>query len=297
MRRGPVEATGRVSVSTGGVEGDRASSTESRAPFSSDGRFAVFSSAAANLIDGDTNGKERYLPQRSHEQRDQTGQRFSLGGQPTGDSDYPRSAATGAMWRSARSRPTSSAGTATARRTCSSAIWSATNDQGERFRCRSTGKRRQLSAGDQREWTVCRVRFERFQPRQRRQQRLHDIFVRDMQSNTTTKISSRSSTLGSVWDHAYPTISGDGRFIAYSASTRFSLGVEQGGSVILYDRTTGTSSTVAARHPISITTIPRSASTGVISRTRGSIGLLPSLSTTTRERPIRTTSPPGPPTP
>ena len=47
--------TTRVSVSSRGIQGDRGVSSFDPS-ISADGRFVAFSSAAANLVPGDTNG-------------------------------------------------------------------------------------------------------------------------------------------------------------------------------------------------------------------------------------------------
>jgi len=76
----------RVSIGTGGVQGNGASETASITP---DGRFAAFASTASNLVDGDTNGQRDIFV---YDRLNGTTERVSIssdGSQLNGTSHHP----------------------------------------------------------------------------------------------------------------------------------------------------------------------------------------------------------------
>ena len=81
------------------------------------------------------------------------------------------------------------------------------------------GRRRQfLQRVDLRRWSLCRVSIAGGQPRPRLQDSFEDVFVRDLQSNTTTLVSRASGVAGTVGDNSSysSSISLDGNQVAFT---------------------------------------------------------------------------------
>ncbi|MET8152692.1 TolB family protein [Actinoplanes sp. NPDC049668] len=71
----------------------------------------------------------------------------------------------------------------------------------------------------------------------------HDVFVRDLQAGTTTMVSVTGSGVGAGWrdDSYYPSISGDGRYVAFETEARLTpTDTDRLIDVYVYDRVTGT---------------------------------------------------------
>ena len=123
-RSADAQTTERVSVASGGTEGNGASLSSA---LSADGRFVAFVSAATDLVAADTNGVSDVFV---HDRQTGATERVSVasgGAQGDGSSGligfaFPRrSRPTAASSRSSALRPASSPATRTARPTCSSA--------------------------------------------------------------------------------------------------------------------------------------------------------------------------------
>src|SRR5437016_825414 len=111
------QTTERVSVTSGGTEGNGASLGSA---LSADGRFVAFDSAATDLVAGDTNGVSDVFV---HDRQTGTTGRVSVasGGTQGNDSSAgPVLSADGGLVGSTARRPTSSPATRTARTMCSS---------------------------------------------------------------------------------------------------------------------------------------------------------------------------------
>ncbi len=76
------ETTERVSISSGGAEGDGGSSIPT---ISADGRFVAFESSATNLVPGDTNGKRDIFV---HDRQTKTTERVSISSGGAEGNDY-----------------------------------------------------------------------------------------------------------------------------------------------------------------------------------------------------------------
>jgi Tol biopolymer transport system component len=175
------DTTTRVSIGSGGVEGDNDSSAPA---VSSDGRFVAFRSYASNLVAGDTNEVEDVFV---HDQTTGATSRVSVdsgGGQANAESDAPSISADGRYVAFGSD--------------ASNLVAGDTNGAG-------------------------------------------DVFVSDRAAASTSRISVSSS--GGQGDGASvdPSISGDGRFVAYGSYATNLVGGDSNGrtDVFVHDRLTG----------------------------------------------------------
>jgi Tol biopolymer transport system component len=179
--------TTRVSKSNAGVEGDDASLNPA---ISSDGRYVAFHSIATNLVSGDTNGNSDIFVRDRQTGTTTRVSRDSAGVEGNGDSNYPSLSADGRYV----------------------AFWSNANN---------------LVSGDTNAVT--------------------DVFVRDRQTGTTTRVSRDSAGVEGNDDSLRPSISADGRYVAFwSYATNLVTGDTNGAvDVFVRDRQTGTTTRVS----------------------------------------------------
>jgi Tol biopolymer transport system component len=186
------QVTGRVSVGTGGVQGNANSFVASSA-ISPDGRYVIFQSEASNLVGGDTNGHPDVFVR---DRQTGTTERVSISTSGAQGNDFSADGSISADGRYA-------------------AFDSNANN---------------LIA---------------FPPGDTNSQR--DVFVRDRQSGTTVRVSVDSSGAQSNGDSASPSISADGRYVAfYSAATNLVSGdTNSSMDVFVHDFQTGATERVS----------------------------------------------------
>lgn len=73
-----------------------------------------------------------------------------------------------------------------------------------------------------------------------------DIFVRDLQLNTTTRVSIASDGTQGTYESQWPSISGDGRFVSFESQDRLDPDIENSGpSIFIRDQLTNITSVVS----------------------------------------------------
>ncbi len=187
VRDRQTNTTSRVAIATGGAQANGPSFAPA---LSADGRFVAFESFATNLVGADTNGLRDVFV---HDRQTTTTTRVSVdssGAQANGDSYAPSISGDGRLV---------------------AFVSSATN----------------LVAGDT--------------------NGVSDIFVRDLQTNTTTRVSVNSGGAQANGNSFGPAISGDGRFIAFvSNATNFVAGDTNGVSdIFVRDLQTNTTTRIS----------------------------------------------------
>jgi Tol biopolymer transport system component len=244
--------TTRVSVDSAGTEVNNDSSLFPS--ISADGRYVAFQSYASNLVAGDTNG---YVDVFVHDR--QTGQTTrvsvdSAGAQANGDSVLPSISADGRYVafhsgasnlvagdnnatydvfvhdRQTEQTTRVSVGGAGAQANAES-LWSSISADGRYVAFASLASN--LVAGDTNGET--------------------DIFVRDLVGNTTTRVSVDSAGAQANGGSVLPSISADGRYVAFASSvsnlvagdTNGELDPGQGTDIFVHDRQTGQTTRVS----------------------------------------------------
>ncbi len=179
--------TVRVSVSSGGVQGDSASRISS---ISSDGRYVAFYSYATNLVSGDTNGVSDIFVRDLQSGTTERANLSAAGAQGNGFSLH--------SWISGDGR----------------CVAFASNSNN-------------LVSGDTNPW--------------------QDIFVRDLQSGTTERVSVDAAGVQADGPSDYPSISADGRYVSFrSTASNLVSGDTNGVSdVFIHDRQSGTTERVS----------------------------------------------------
>jgi Tol biopolymer transport system component len=179
--------TERVSVSSGGVEGNRDSDLPS---ISADGRHVAFRSSASNLVAGDTNGTADVFV---YDRQSGTTERVSVG-------------SAGAQGNDASWNPSISADGHYV------AFWSFASN---------------LVAGDT--------------------NGSEDVFVHDRQSGATERVSVGSGGTQGNGRSNYPSISADGRYVAFSSEASNLVSGDTNGShdVFVHDRQSGATARVS----------------------------------------------------
>lgn len=229
-------ATTRVSVDSSGAEANGDSDDYSLA-ISGDGRFVAFSSDATNLVSGDTNGAtdvfvhDTQTGETSRVSVDSSGLEGDLG------SSYPSISSDG--------RYVAFSSSAT------NLVSNDTNGVGDIFvRDRQTGQTVRASLSSTGEQAVKSShdpaisgngRYVAFSSEANNLAPGYEIwehvYVRDLQTNTTTRASVYSDGNITVGWSTYPTISADGRFVAFAFDDR-SDGAPYSG-ILLHDMQTG----------------------------------------------------------
>jgi hypothetical protein len=234
------QTTTRVSVSTGGMQGNEGGSLF---PFiSATGRFVAFESTSSNLVLGDTNGLDVFVHDRD------TGQttRVSVSslGSPGNNSSY--------------SGPLSADGRFVAFRSwASNLVPGDTNGAQDIFvHDRQTGETTRVSVsssgaqGNGDSWfQVCLSDDGRFVGFMSYASNLVpgdtngalDIFVHDRQTDQTTRVSVSSSGTQGNGPSWFPSISADGRFVAFNGGASNLVGGDTNGlyDAFVHDRQTG----------------------------------------------------------
>lgn len=236
--------TERVSVGTGGVEGNN----ESASPdISADGRFVAFYSSASNLVPGDTSYGDVFVRDR------QTGttERVSVGpgGVPSnGNSFEPAISADGRFVAFGSD--------------ASNLVAGDTNDHNDIFvRDRQTGSTVRVSVGpggvqandDSQEPAISADgRFVAFEARASNlvngdTNGLADVFVRDLKDGVTQRVSVGPAGAQSDFRCFQAAISADGRFVAFQsqASTLIPHDTNQNLDTFVRDRVKGTTRRVS----------------------------------------------------
>jgi Tol biopolymer transport system component len=234
-----------VSKSSAGVEGDTASFNPS---ISADGRYVAFRSVASNLVAGDTNGFEDVFVRDRQTGTTWLISKSSAGVQGEGVSQYPSISADG------RYVAFDSAAT--------NLVAGDTNGVNDIFvRDRQTGTTTLVSkdsAGVQGEGTSYRAsisaegRYVAFHSAATNlvsgdTNGVNDIFVRDRQTGTTTRVSKDSAGMQGDDDSFDPAISAEGRYVTfYSGATDLvSDDTNTATDIFVRDRQTGTTTRVS----------------------------------------------------
>ena len=178
-----------VSVTSDGIQGSDNSSTQDWPSISADGRYVAFSSKAGNLVSGDTYAFSDVFVR---DRQSNTTTRVSVasdGTQATGISGFPSISADGRYV----------------------AFWS---------------RAKNLVSGD-------------FNP--------ENIFVRDLQANRTTRVSVASDGAEANNNSFHPSISADGRYVAFFSSATNLVNGDSNGctDVFVHDRQTRTTSRIS----------------------------------------------------
>ena len=213
------QVTRRVSVNGLGEQGNGYSFTNVDAAISADGRFVAFWSLATNLVPDDTNGVGDVFVRDLQTGQTQRVSVASNGDQADGESRDPSISADGryvAFWSFA-----------------TNLVADDTNDHADVFvydRQTSTIVRASVdSSGNQASGhsyfpsLSADGRFVAFESQASDlvtgdQNGVFDIFVRDLQGGTTERVSVDSSGMESDADSLLPSISSDGRFVAFEST-------------------------------------------------------------------------------
>jgi len=233
--------TERVSVASDGAQGNRASHHPA---ISADGRYVAFASAATNLVPDDTNGRQDIFV---HDRQTGTTTRVSItsGGAQVedGDSYSPSLSADGRYVAFSSYASTLVAisnrnygniflhDQQTGRTELISVASIGTGNAG-----RLGGYSPSLSADGQ---SVAFASFEKLVAEDRNEAR--DIFVRDRQRRQTELVSLASTGAEGNAGSGYPSLSGDGRYVAFVSSASSLVVGDTGGRrrVFVHDRQTG----------------------------------------------------------
>jgi RHS repeat-associated protein len=237
--------TERVSVSSSGGQG---TGTNRDPALSADGRYVAFASTSANLVSGDTNGAQDIFV---HDRLSGATTRVSVdssGVQGNADSYNPFLSADGHL-----------VGFDSTSTNLVSGDTNAARDVFIRDRTANTTSRISVSSsGSQSNGASARAHMSAsgslvvFESGATNlvsgdTNAATDIFLRDRSANTTTRIDLRSGGVQTSRDSDFPTISADGRYVAYySTDTGLVTGDTNGvGDVFELDRNSGTTSRVS----------------------------------------------------
>ena len=239
--------TSRVSVSSAGEEGNNGSGDPS---LSADGRFVAFTSYASNLVAGDTNGThDIYVHDR------QTGTTIhvsvsSTGQQGNGGSWVPSLSADGRFVAFYSSASNLVAGDTNGTHD----IFVHDRQTGTTTRVSVSSAGQEGNGGSYDPSLSADGRFVAFQSGASNliagdTNDLSDIFVHDRQTDTTTRVSvSSAGQQGTDYgDSRSPSLSADGRFVAFhSYASNLVAGDTNGaGDIFVHDRQAGTTSRVS----------------------------------------------------
>jgi len=238
--------TERVSVATEGTQGDQASYGPS---ISADGRFVAFESYAANLVNGDTNGK---FDEFVHDRQTGTTERVSVASDGTeGNNGSLRRPSISANGRFVAFESTAS-----------NLVIGDINGADDIFvHDRQTGTTEWVSIasngtqGNENSFYPSISADGRFVAFQSNATNLvsgdtnvrQDVFVHDRQTGTTERVSITSNGIQGNNDSLVPSISADGRFVAFwsYASNLVSGDTNVYDDVFVRDRQTGTTQRVS----------------------------------------------------
>jgi hypothetical protein len=235
-----------VSKSSAGVEGDFYSTVTS---ISADGRYVAFQSAATNLVSGDINNKPDIFVRDRQAGTTTRISKSSAGAEGDGDSTYPSISSDDGRYVAFQSAATN-------------LVTGDTNGKTDIFvRDRTTGTTTLVSKssagvegnGDSGNSKISGDgRYVTFESAANNlvtgdTNGKTDIFVRDRQTGTTTRVSRSSAGVQGDALSLDPSISDDGRFVAFgSAATNLVSGDANGErDVFVRDRQTGTTTRVS----------------------------------------------------
>jgi uncharacterized repeat protein (TIGR01451 family) len=244
--------TARVSVDSAGVQANGSSYEPS---VSADGRFVAFSSEASNLVAGDTNGKydifvhDRVTRQTTRVSVDGTGAESS--------GDYTRSPSISADGRFVAFQ--SDASTLVAEDTNGAKdifVHDRTTGQTTRVSVSSAGDQSNGNYSDSESPSISADgRFVAFQSDATNlvagdTNGVKDIFVHDRTNGQTTRISVNSSgsqSTGNYYGSKFPSISADGRFVAFASDAKNLVtgDTNEFPDIFVRDRTTGQTTRVS----------------------------------------------------
>jgi Tol biopolymer transport system component len=232
--------TERVSVATGGYQGNGESSVRA---ISADGRYVVFQSDATNLVPGDTNGKTDVFVR---DRQTGTTERVSVatGGAQGNSWSYPRGISADGRYVVFGS-------------SASNLVTGDTNGQGDAFvRDRQTGTTERVSVstagaqGNGDSSDCCMSADGRYVAFQSSATNLvsgdtngkGDMFVHDRQTGATERVSVRSNGTQANDSSYSPSISADGRYVAFSSDASNLVPGDTGyhRDAFVHDRKTGT---------------------------------------------------------
>lgn len=236
--------TSRVNVSSSGAEANN----ESQQPaISADGRYVAFISSATNLVVGDDNGRQDAFV---HDRQTGTTSRVSVssaGTQANGYSQNPTISADGrhiAFWSSASNL----VGDDTNARPD---VFVHDREQGTTSRVSVSSEGAQADEGGFEPSVSADGRYVAFSSHARNlvgneTDYDFDIFVRDLVTNVTTRITSPGDAQQTNGGSRVPAISGDGRYVAFISddSGLVAGDTNEQGDVFVHDRLNGTFSRV-----------------------------------------------------
>jgi hypothetical protein len=241
------QVTERVSVASDGTQGNAACASAGIA-VSADGRFVAFASFANNVVPGDTNGFADIFVRDRQSGTTERASVGSTGTQPNGDCSYPSISSDGryvAFHSSA-----------------SNLVAGDTNNASDIFvRDRQTGTTELASVdsngvqgnGDSLYPSISNDgRYVSFQSSASNlvtgdTNTAVDVFVRDRQNGTTERVSVDSSGGQANASSYAPSMSGDGRYVAFYslASSLVSMDTNLSSDVFVRDRQSGTTALVS----------------------------------------------------
>ncbi len=232
----PLAVTSRGSQSASGVQGDAASSTNDPTSLSSDGTWVAFISSATNLVPGDTNAQTDVFVKNTKTGAIERANLDSSGNEGSGTS--------------------TSNGTSSAQGGCSDPQVSS-NGRYAVFESNQTN----LVTGDT--------------------NTLQDIFVRDLTGGTTQRVTVSGSGAQVTQDSPFvvtvagstPSISSDGRFVAFESKLDVVIGHSTSGKshIYLWDRNLGTTKRIGLKSDGTASTTGSSGSTSPIISADGSL--------------------------
>jgi len=211
--------TARVSVSSSGAQGN-GSSGDAASDISADGRFVSFSSAARNLVDGDTNGvRDVFVADRQSGDVERVSVPDGGGQTMAGNSDASAISANGQVVAFVSTAPNLVDGDTNlaadvfvrdrgANSTVRASVSAAGDQAGSASQLRPGG----LSA----DGTV--VAFETNANLVPGDTANTDVYVRDLAAGATERISVNSAGQGGNAGSASPTLSADGRYVSFESS-------------------------------------------------------------------------------
>ncbi|MDQ3870841.1 MAG: PKD domain-containing protein [Chloroflexota bacterium] len=243
--------TTRVSVGTRGAQGDSNSFSPS---LSADGRYVAFVSSASNLVPGDTNGRDDLFV---HDRQTATTSRVSLtslGAETSGDASEPSISGSGRFVAFVSDGDDLAPGDSNE----ASDVFVRDREAGDTSRVSVSSSGAESAYGSSSPSISADGRFvafvsdasgllDRSGPDSGADASHSDIFVRDREAGTTSRVSVSSTGRGGN-DYSFsPAISADGRFVAFvSFASNLVKGDANGTTdVFVHDRATGATSRVS----------------------------------------------------
>ncbi len=241
------QATSRASVDSGGAQGDEDSGLASISP---DGRYVAFTSEATNLVGSDTNGK---LDVFVHDSESGTTERVSVdsgGVQGNGHSDYPSISADGRHVAFASKAANLVSGDTNVH--LDVFVHDRQSGSTERVSVSSSGT--QGNGGSGNPSITPDGRYVTFQSVANNlvvgdTNGMADVFVHDRQNALTERVSVDSGGAQGNGFSFSPSISADGRYVAFESEATNLVGGDTNGSedIFVHDRQSGTTERVSVK--------------------------------------------------